>query len=45
MMDFGFSDNAAARDLYASLGFRPTEAVEGDEVVAWLPAEEAGVTG
>ncbi|MEV7871112.1 GNAT family N-acetyltransferase [Streptomyces sp. NPDC088124] len=38
-------DNTVARDLCTSLGFRPTETVEGDEVVAWLPAQEAAATG
>ncbi|MFE9168000.1 GNAT family N-acetyltransferase [Streptomyces kebangsaanensis] len=31
-------DNVAAERLYSSLGFRPTTAVEGDEVVAGLSA-------
>ncbi|MEV5447140.1 GNAT family N-acetyltransferase [Streptomyces sp. NPDC052644] len=30
--------NTAARDLYVSLGFRPTDGAEGDEVVAEIPA-------
>jgi diamine N-acetyltransferase len=34
-------ENTAARDLYASVGFRPTGATEGDEVVAALPAAAA----
>ncbi|MFE4171501.1 GNAT family N-acetyltransferase [Streptomyces sp. NPDC056909] len=33
-------DNAAAGHLYASLGFEPTAAVEGDEIVAELSARE-----
>ncbi|MGW7055103.1 GNAT family N-acetyltransferase [Streptomyces sp. NPDC054887] len=36
--------NTPARDLYASLGFRPTTAAEGDEVVAELHARSAGAT-
>ncbi|WP_236241621.1 N-acetyltransferase [Streptomyces sp. CC228A] len=35
------TDNTAADRLYSSLGFRRTDATEGDEVVAALPAREA----
>ncbi|WP_406394545.1 GNAT family N-acetyltransferase [Streptomyces sp. NBC_00887] len=35
--------NTAAAALYTSLGFRPTDAVEDDEVVVELPARDAVV--
>lgn len=37
-------DNVVAERLYSSLGFRPTAAVEGDEVVAGLSARTAPAT-
>ncbi|MFC9430378.1 GNAT family N-acetyltransferase [Streptomyces sp. NPDC056987] len=37
-------DNTVARELYASLGFRPTETDEGDEVVAEVSADTVRAT-
>lgn len=36
-------DNVAALHLYASLGFQPVPAVEGDEVVVELSATQAAI--
>ncbi|MFI1177198.1 GNAT family N-acetyltransferase [Streptomyces melanogenes] len=37
-------DNAVAGDLYASLGFQPVTAVEGDEIVVELSAQTVVAT-
>ncbi|MFD5749483.1 hypothetical protein [Streptomyces sp. NPDC127033] len=37
-------DNSVARELYVSLGFRPTETVEGDEVVVEVSADTVRAT-